>query len=300
VLEDFHGVSCFQLNARRADALAGERARFPSRPEKERQNVIRRLLHLPDVVPAAKLLQQKLHHVEDRLSTHKVIYETEPALHLPGLRFKHLQPKGPLVLYLPERGLPADGKLPAELEKLYQNHHEVLALDLRGLGETVPLSKSAYFGKDFNESFLGLLLDRPLLGQRVLDVLAVVRAAGRDEVHVFAEGVTGPIALHAAALDPTIRQITLDHSLVSWSNVAHTPISKDQLSSVVPGVLAIYDLPDVAAMLAPRPLRLRGTVDAAGRSVALTELARVYQGCRERYAAIGAGKQLRFEQDGPR
>src|SRR5205085_5161399 len=117
---------------------------------------------------------------------------TEPGVLLPGLRFKHLQPKGPLILYLPERGLPQDAKLPAELEALYQKHQEVLALDLRGLGETAPAAwpaKLPAFGVDFKESFLGILLDRPLLGQRVLDVLAVLRALGRDEVQLVADGL---------------------------------------------------------------------------------------------------------------
>src|SRR5262249_44531439 len=119
VLEDFKGVSCFHLNARADDALAGARAKFPDRPEEDCRKEIRRLLGLPEAVVPAKLIRQKMHHFEDRLSTHKVVFETEPGVLVPGLRFKHLQPKGPLILYLPDRGLPPDGKLPKELEEVY-------------------------------------------------------------------------------------------------------------------------------------------------------------------------------------
>jgi dienelactone hydrolase/pimeloyl-ACP methyl ester carboxylesterase len=295
VLEDFHGISCFQLNAKTADALAPDRAKFPSRSDADRQREVRRLLALPEKIVPAKVLQQKIHHLEDRLSTHKVVFETEPDILVPGLRFKHLQPKGPLIVYLPERGLPADGKLPKELDALYQNHQEVLVLDLRGLGETAPAAwpaKMPAFGVDFKESFLGVLLDRPLLGQRVLDLLAVLRATGRDEVHVFADGLTGPVALHAAALEPSIRQVTLDHALASWSNVAHTPVTVNQLSSVVPNVLKSYDLPELAATLAPRPVTIRAPLDAALRPVAQADLEKAYQSCREAFEKHGASKSL--------
>jgi cephalosporin-C deacetylase-like acetyl esterase len=290
VLEDFRGVSCFHINARLADAMATERARFPSRPDSERRAEIRRLLVVPEKIGPAKLLQQKIHYLEDRLSTHKVLFETEPGILIPGLRFKHLQPKGPLVIYLPDQGLPQDAKLPPELEAMYKNHQEVLALDLRGLGETAPAAKSAYFGADAKEAFLGILLDRPLLGQRVLDLLAVLRSTGREDVHVFGAGVTGPVALHAAALEPAIRHVTVDRTLVSWSNVAHTPASTNQLSNVVPGVLKVYDLPELAATLAPRPLTIRGSADAALRPVAQAEVAKAYDVCRTAYDKQGAGK----------
>jgi cephalosporin-C deacetylase-like acetyl esterase len=296
VLEDFKGVSCFHLNAKAADALAAERAKFPQRPEAERLKEIRRLLDLPAKVGPAKLLRQKIHYLEDRLSTHKVIFETEPGVLIPGLRFKHVQPKGPLVLYLPDRGLPHDGKLPKELEEIYaKNHQEVLIVELRGLGETSPAplpAKMPYFGVDFKESFLAMHLNRPLLGQRVLDVLAILGAVGRDEVHVFGFGVTGPVALHAAALEPSIKQVTLESSLVSWSNVAHTPASVNQLSSVVPGVLKAYDLPELAATLSPRALTIRGTVDAALRPVTQAELDLAYGVCRGAYARSGAAAGL--------
>jgi dienelactone hydrolase len=294
LLEDFKGVSCFHMNARAADALASARAKFPGRPEAERQTEIRRLLGLPEKIAPAKLLQQKIHYLDDRLSTHKVIFETEPGVLIPGLRFKHIQPKGPLVIYLPDQGL-QDGKLPRELEEIYKNHQEVLALDLRGLGETSPAAlpaKMAYFGVDFKESFLAMHLSRPLLGQRVLDVLAILRANGQDEVHVVGVGLAGPVALHAAALEKSIRKVTLEGSLVSWANVAHTPVSYNQLSSAIPGVLKVYDLPELAVMLAPRALIIRGSLDAGLRPIGQAEMDKAYRVCREAYDKQSAGKNF--------
>ena len=185
-----------------------------------------------------------------------------------------LAPKGPTVIYLPERGLPQDGKLPAWLDEKYQkNHQEVWVLDLRGLGETSPAPLSAkpgYFGVDFKTAFLSLHLNRPLLGQRVLDVLSMLKAINSDNVQIVGVGTTGPVALHAAALDGRIREITLENSLRSWLSVVQDPVSYNQLTNVVPGVLKVYDFPELTRPKTAISKRLdsrRSTIiDRRGRS----------------------------------
>jgi cephalosporin-C deacetylase-like acetyl esterase len=258
VLDDFKGISAFGLNLMEAKKYEARRAKFAKLPEKERQAEIRRLLGLPDEIPTAKLLSQKSHYLEDRLSTHKIVYETEKGILIPGLRFKHIQPKGPAVIYVPDNGLPPDGKLPKWLvEKYEKNHQEVYLFDLRGLGETAPAGKSAFFGSDSKEAFLSIHLSRPLLGQRVLDVLSLLKAIGGEEIQLVGAGTTGPIALHAAALDPRIREISLDGAVRSWLTVVERPISYNQLTNVVPGVLKVYDLPELQGTLAPRKITMR-------------------------------------------
>jgi hypothetical protein len=248
VLADFKGVSAFGLNVLEAKKYEAQRAKFPKLPAKERQAEIRRLLGLPEEISTAKLLSSK-----DRA----VVYETEKGILIPGLRFKRNQSKGPTVIYLPDAGLPADGKLPAWLDEKYKNHQEVWAFDLRGLGETAPAplpKKLSYFGVDSREAFLAMHINRPLLGQRVLDVLSLLKAIKSDNVEIIGVGTTGPVVLHAAALDERIKEITLENSLRSWLSVVQEPISTNQLTNVVPGVLKVYDLPELERTLAPRPI----------------------------------------------
>lgn len=255
VLEDFKGVSAFGLNQLAAKQYEAERARFPSLPEKDRQAAIRKLLGLSEKIPTAKSLGQKIHHLEDRLSTHKVVYETEKGILVPGLRFKHIQPKGATVIFLSDAGLPSDGKLPAWLDEKYKNHQEIWAFDLRGLGETAPApppKTPGLLGVDAKEAFLAMHLNRPLLGQRVLDLLSLLQAINSPEVQIVAVGSAGPAALHAAALDGRIKEITLERSIPSWANVVAEPLSRNQLTNVVPGVLKAYDLPELERTLAPR------------------------------------------------
>ena len=146
---------------------------------------------------------------------------------------------------------------------------EVVAPDLRGFGETAPAPASAkpgYFGNSYRESFLSLHLNRPLLGQRTFDVLAVLEALAGEETqgfHLIGVGSAGPLALHAAALDTRVKQTTLEQSLASWADVVRTPVSYDQLTNVVPGVLRVYDLPELAKVVAPRGLVIRDSRDAA-------------------------------------
>src|SRR5205823_12452995 len=107
------------------------------------------------------------------------------------------------------------------IEKLVKAGNRVLAVDVRGLGETapgVPGKTKSYFGVDFKEAFLALHLNRPLLGQRVADALSVVEwlseETGKEKIpiHIIGIGTAGPVALHLAVLDERIREITLERS----------------------------------------------------------------------------------------
>jgi cephalosporin-C deacetylase-like acetyl esterase len=259
VLADFKGISVFGLNVREAKKHEADRAKFAGRPEAERQAEIRRLLGLPSEIPAAKLLSER---ASERADVHRVLYESEKGILVPGLHFGQAAAKGPTVLYLPDNGLPPGGKLPKWLAEKNETNQEIWMFDLRGLGESAPGPRSGYFGGDFKEAFVALHLNRPLLGQRVLDVLSLMKALGRDKVEIVGEGVTGPIVLHAAALDPRIRHVTPRDSLESWRSVVEQPISYNELTNVVPGVLKVYDLPDLTRTLEDRGVRVVRHVSA--------------------------------------
>jgi pimeloyl-ACP methyl ester carboxylesterase len=178
----------------------------------------------------------------------------------------------------------------------------VIALDLRGMGETrpdlppEPIGWERVFGYDWKEAFIGMGLDRPLLGQRVHDLVAVVGALdGPTDLEAIGVGVAAPIVLHAAALEPRITRVTLDGGVLSWSLVARTPVTRGQLANVVPRALEAYDLPDLAAALAPRPLTIRNAVDAAGNPVPQAVLEEVYASARAAYRAAGTADQLALQ-----
>ncbi|MFN4257929.1 MAG: alpha/beta hydrolase family protein [Gemmataceae bacterium] len=304
VLEDFQGKSVFDLNAEREQELATQRSQLQAKLRLDDfQDRVRQLIAIPDKIPSARLLdQQAAEHPDYQLR--KLRFVTEKGIQVPALEYtpKQMKPSAPLVLYVNGEGKGAGAAPGGPIEQFVKAGQRVLALDPRGLGETAPgprdTGKPSYFGPEYKDSFLSLHLNRPLLGQRVYDLLAVVdyvanAPTNKDTpLHLVGVGVAGPVALHAAFLEPRIQQLTLDGSLLSWSNVVRTPISYDQLSNVVPGALAVYDLPDLAARLAPRPLTIRSTVDAVQKPVAQTVLEQTYAPCRAAYQKHKADQQL--------
>jgi pimeloyl-ACP methyl ester carboxylesterase len=209
-------------------------------------------------------------------------------------------PQGPTVVYVgADRALATAG---GPIESRVKAGQNVAMVDPRGLGETTPgdpkSRRPGPLGPDTKEAFLALHLNRPLLGQRVYDVLQTLRAIepteGPKEFHLIGVAAGGPIALHVAALDDRVKEVEVDHSIVSWSAVARSPISRGQLASVVPNVLEAYDLPDLAATLAPRALTIRAPIDPAGQPAAAGDVEAAYAACRAAYRGMSAEGKLRI------
>jgi hypothetical protein len=300
VLEDLGGISVFQLTARRARELKSARARRQAELGAEglRKAVAGRIGVTLPVEPATMRELDTLTRKDCRIR--KQVFETEPGIAVPGLLFEPAKAaKGPLVLYVHGEGKAVDAAAGGSIERLVQGGRRVMAVDLRGLGETapaVPVRRPSYFGGDFREAFLGLHLDRPLLGQRVRDLLAVLgKVVGEGDVEAMGVGKGGLVVLHAAALDRRIGRVRLERSLTSWTAVVETPQGRDQLTSVVPAALALYDLPELAATLAPRPLTIRSAVDPMGQSVSAAVLESVYAAVKSAYESARAMKELSLE-----
>jgi cephalosporin-C deacetylase-like acetyl esterase len=264
VLEDLKGKSVFDLNAAAAAELAKARAARKRTPAEFRDEV-RRLIGLPKDVPAATRTDG-VKVSRDGFDVQKAVFATEPGVKVPALIYRpHNVDRSlrPIVLVY-DQGKADAVKAAEGLAK----GRVVYLLDLRGFGETAPAvggpaEKMPAFGVEFKESFLGLHLNRPLLGQRAFDLLAVLRTIG--DVDVMGVGAAGPVTLHAAALDDRVKGVTVVSSIMSWEDVVRTPISTNQLSSAVPGVLAAYDLPDLIKAIAPRPVVTINPVGAAGK-----------------------------------
>jgi pimeloyl-ACP methyl ester carboxylesterase len=304
VLEDFKGVSVIDLNAAAARALAGKRAEFLKREKEAARKEVRQLLGLMDPVPPATLVGIPGLVKRAGYKIGKMRFELKGGIPLPALDFVPdnlgFVPTKPAVLYLHSNSNAVDAAPGGPIEKWMKAGHIVISVDLRGIGETAPgiLAKGRpnYLGVDQKEAFLGLHLQRPLLGQRVQDVLAVLGAL-KSEVgfHLVGVDAAGPVALHAAALAPQVKGVTLERSLVSWSAVVSMPITHNQLTNAVPGVLKVYDLPDLAGLIAPRPLTIRAAVDPVQRPVSQAELEKAYAPCRAAYKRTGAEERLTLQ-----
>ncbi len=180
------------------------------------------------------------------------------------------------TLYVHAAGKGADAAPGGPIEKLVAQGQIVLALDLRGLGETQggkPDRFSKFLGPDWADVFLAYWLNKSYLAMRAEDILVAARFLAHyqtsqpREVHLVAVGGTGPAALHAAALEPSaFASVTLRRCITSWAEVVRTPLARNQFVNVVHGALRVYDLPDLAATLGQK-LRTAEPVDATDQPV---------------------------------
>lgn len=138
----------------------------------------------------------------------------------------------------------------------------VYACDVRGGGESQPNTTGSYFlaayGSDFFYAVHGIMLDCPYPGQKTHDVLRVIawlKANGHEEIHLIGRGRGAIPATFAAVLSGDVTQVTLKNALTSYDDIARSEKYQWPLSSLVPGILKTFDLPDCYRALGTKQLR---------------------------------------------
>ena len=187
VLSEFPGSkSVFDLNQERADALERKRSeQFADRSAEQVRAEVRQRLALPEHPPSVLVEGHANRVVRDGYTVDRWALTTEPGVVVPVLLFRSEQPAKdkPVVVYVgADRAMAAPG---GPIERRVKAGETVALVEPRGMGETspeVPASRRrGHFGADEKESFLALHLGRPLLGQRVFDLLQALRALERDQ-----------------------------------------------------------------------------------------------------------------------
>ncbi len=269
VLRDLKGKSCFDFNKEKAEALAAARAKKDLKPD-ELRRAVRKLLALPETIKPARRMDLGT-TVKDSHIVHRLAYEIEPGYALPAVEFEPEFPfKLPVRVIVGGEAL-SKAQSSDSARMRAQDGGRVLMLDLSGLGELSPdagkTGRPPTFGPDVQEAFLAQHLNRPLLGIRTRDLLAVlgdVATVAPYGIELVGVDRAALAALHAAAFDPNVKQLELVRPVVSWTAVASTALTKDQFAQVVHGALKTYDLPDLARLIAPRFFIMNDTTDAAG------------------------------------
>jgi len=201
----------------------------------------------------------------------KMILVPEDDIYLPALMFVPGKNTGQTaVLYIHEQGKAADAVPSGAIEAMVKAGKRVLAVDLRGIGETQQgkqgqLSEAA--GPDWKDVFTAYLLGRSYVGMRAEDVLVCARFLQQEQagpVELIAVGNVTIPALHAAALEPELfDSVKLTGLLSSWSNIIELGRSYNQQVNAVHGALTTYDIPYLAATLGKK-LVVEEQVNALG------------------------------------
>jgi cephalosporin-C deacetylase-like acetyl esterase len=172
--------------------------------------------------------------------------------------------KSAAVIYIHPEGKNAESSSEGQIDQLVKRGFIVAAPDLIGIGETE--NKAGRY-KIHLVDYATVLLGRSLVGiragdvARIADFLRTIPNVDSERLGAVAIGEMGPILLHAAAFDKSIKQIVLLSSPISYRSIVMNPFYKVKFSTAVPGALASYDLPDLIGCIAPRKIVLADLKD---------------------------------------
>jgi dienelactone hydrolase len=237
----------------------------------------------------------------------KLLLASEPGISVPTrvIHRKGLEGRSPAVVYLRDRRGEGDG--PALFASLAEQGRVVAVADVRGFGETwaprdVREQEDNYFhpgdGKDAEFAYAAWFLGRPLLGMRAGDALAVVRYlrtrpdVDPKHVAIVGRGWAGVTALFAASLDSQISSTAVESIPASYGALATARLYEQPAYFLLPGALQDFDLTDIFAALAPRPLLVLNPQDPLTRKMVEQEALAVFEPVRATYDAANASQAL--------
>lgn len=314
VITSLGGKSVYNFNRAAAESLARNLEEYRVKPEFRTQiaeKMEERLgLRAGWGEPPPTALQKVGEVQTSDLVIEKYLLNTEEGIVVPTriILPRNHSPRLPAVLYLRDRN--GEGDSPALFEELARQGWMVAVADVRGFGETmsashIPDPHLDYFdprdGMDADFTFASFFLGRPLLGMRVLDARAVIHylRARRDvdptHITLAGKGWAGVIALFTAAIDPEVTSLAVEGTPVSFGEIAAAYLYNQPVSLMLPAVLQDFDLPDVLASLAPRPLLVLDPQNAMTRKMDREEARQTGEFIRRRYAR--GGTMGRFEID---
>jgi dienelactone hydrolase len=179
--------------------------------------------------------------------TEQVAIETEPGLEIDGTLFwQRSAGRKPAILLV-------DG-VASLAEELAKAGNVVLSLAPRG----TPSTHGRGLLGDWLTNTRALMIGRNLAGMRAGDIMrGVDLLASRPDVDAsairgIAHGVPGVWLLLAAAIDPRLGRIWLDHTPYSLKTALENPLSRDLHDAVIPGFALHWDFSDLVAAIAPR------------------------------------------------
>ena len=252
----------------KAESMAQKRGKLDLEAVRE----VLKLPALPKTAPDYRILRGAGNRKYPAKAYCTYAVETEPEIHALVTRLSDETltsrlPRGlkKAVLYISHHSADTELRDESLVQELITGSPDTVffACDVRGIGDSQPNTCGVNqfltrYGSHYFYAAYSFMLDRPLLGQRVHDVLRVIQmlaAAGHEEIHLVGNGWGSLPAAFAALLSPTVKQVTLKHALTSFHELA---IHEDQqwpYATMLRDVLTKFDLPQCYAQLAVKSLR---------------------------------------------
>lgn len=246
-------------------------------------------LNMPDNWYQRGELQSVETAESEGISIEKLYVKTEPGIVVPCLLFKRPDARNemPLIVCIDERGKNAEAAPGGLYRRLAAAGCAVLAVDPRGIGETMSRMKSndyyGFYGIETDLTYTSFMLGRPLLGMRVYDVVRTI-AAVRDRngirpgrILCVGTGSAAPIALFAAAIDNSLGGAVYRKGPLSYFSIVETRFHQWHVNCFVPDIVRRFDLPDLAALVSPRAMFVLEPLDGAKKAVPDADALKPYE-----------------------
>lgn len=256
------------LNSRTVSSFTGERSKelAASRNRlagKPLIDAVTTLLKLPVAkdIPDARILRRLSGRLYPRSEFAAYAVETEPGIQALVYRLadERLYSRPPrdrkrAVLYVSHNSSDVELRTESLIRDLIRAEPEsaFFTCDVRGIGESQPdtCGEGQFllpYGSDYFYAGHSLMMDRPYVGQKTFDLLRVIawlKSYGHTDIHLAAKGWGAIPATFAALLSEDIRQVTLKQAPVSYATIAESENYNWPLSTLIPGILEHFDLPD--------------------------------------------------------
>lgn len=146
------------------------------------------------------------------------------------------------------------------IKDLHSKGVAVVMADVSGVGEledNASQNDKKYFNREYRNAMLAIHIGTSLPAMRARDMIRVVSFSEKvfpslRSVNVHATGLCTVPALHAAIADGRISKLTTVGGIESCFEVFAKPDSRDWYSTIIPGSLRHYDLPDLREALGTR------------------------------------------------
>jgi cephalosporin-C deacetylase-like acetyl esterase len=233
----------------------------------------------------------------------KLQFLSEPGIYIPTWVFIPEAP-GPdrtALLFIDEQGCEENGLEFGPLEQLTRAGNLVVSVDVRGIGGTSPPhpdeSGRGLFGHvddaETTMQYMAWEMNESVFGMRVQDVVRSVDYAlsradvDRGGVRVIGRRRGALWVLFAAVLDPRIAHAICDHCLLSYRALTSSDRYLHAADIFISDALKYFDLPQVAAAIAPRRLALIAPVDAMKSAIDEGTARQAYQPTADAYRKAG-------------
>jgi dienelactone hydrolase len=261
-------VTLADLARARAQAIAPARALAPA-PLRAAITRLARVRAQPDAA-GADLSDAPSESTVDGLTTVATALQSEIGPLKLTAYVDRSAPARRVLLLLGPAPVDAQAAPGARLRQLATSGWAIVALQTRGADGRGEVKHSLVGDQDLL-ALRAMLVGRTLPGIRIDDTIAAVDWIARRfpglPITLDGVGIMGPIALQAALLDARVGAVRLDDAPVSWRAAVSLPLARALPANAIPGVLAVYDLPDVIAALAPRRVDIVAPRDPLGASL---------------------------------